>query len=60
MRAQVCENMDALGICLDQEKNARFTGNIEVLNSAESKVSVLKVPTDEELMIAMETMRLLS
>lgn len=60
MRALVCENMEALGITLDQEPNERFTDDIEVLNLPSGKVSVLKVPTNEELMIALETMRLLS
>ena len=60
MRAQVCENMEALGITLDKEPNERFSNDIEVLNLPEGKVSVLKVPTNEELMIALETMRLLS
>jgi len=60
MRAQVCENMEALGITLDPEPNARFSDDIEVLNRPEGKVSVLKVPTNEELMIALETQRLLT
>jgi acetate kinase len=60
MRALVCENMDGLGIKLDAEMNAKFTGNIELLSTPDSRVTVLKVPTNEELMIALETQRLLS
>ncbi len=60
MRAQVCHNMEALGIILNEEENARFTDDIQVLSTPESKVTVLKVPTNEELMIALETQRLLS
>lgn len=60
MRAQVCADMEALGITLDPEPNARFSDDIEVLNRPEGKVSVLKVPTNEELMIALETQRLLT
>lgn len=60
MRAKVCENMDAMGITLDLEANAKFGGDIEVLNKPGSKVSVLKVATNEELMIALETQRLLT
>ncbi|MDZ4182459.1 MAG: acetate kinase [Candidatus Cloacimonadaceae bacterium] len=60
MRAQVCENMQALGINLDSEPNARFTDEIELISPAGSPVTVLKVPTNEELMIALETQRLLS
>jgi len=60
MRAQVCQDMEALGITLDPEPNARFSDDIEVLNRPEGRVSVLKVPTNEELMIALETQRLLT
>jgi acetate kinase len=60
MRAQVCERMEALGIVLDAEANARFSDEIELISSPESGVTVLKVPTNEELMIALETQRLLS
>jgi len=60
MRAQVCQDMEALGITLDPEPNARFSDDIEVLNRPEGRVSVLKGPTNEELMIALETQRLLT
>lgn len=60
MRAQVCADMEALGITLDPEPNALFNDSIEVLNRPEGKVTVLKVPTNEELMIALETQRLLT
>jgi acetate kinase len=60
MREQVCRNMEALGINLDLEANAKFTSEIELLSTPDSRVTVLKVPTNEELMIALETQRLLS
>ena len=60
MREQVCQNMEALGIKLDHEANAKFTSEIELLSTPDSRVTVLKVPTNEELMIALETQRLLS
>jgi acetate kinase len=60
MREQVCANMDALGIKIDLEVNAKFTDKIEVLSTPDSKVMVLKIPTNEELMIAMETQRILT
>jgi len=59
MRAQVCKDLEALGIVINEEENARFTDEIQVLSTPESKVTVLKVPTNEELMIALETKRLL-
>ncbi|MFA7016033.1 MAG: acetate kinase [Candidatus Cloacimonadaceae bacterium] len=59
LREQVCRNLDALGIELNLEENARFTDDIQVLSSPDSKVTVLKIPTNEELMIALETQRLI-
>jgi acetate kinase len=59
LREQVCRNMDALGIKLNLEENALFTDEIQVLSTPDSKVTVLKIPTNEELMIALETQRLL-
>jgi len=60
MREQVCRDMEALGIELDSAANNHFEEGIQLLSSAQSKVIVLKIPTNEELMIAMETKRLLT
>lgn len=60
LREQVCRDMEALGISLNLEENAKFTDDIQVLSSPDSRVCVLKIPTNEELMIALETQRLLS
>jgi acetate kinase len=60
MREQVCSGMDALGIKLDPEENAKFTCEIETLSTPDSRVIVLKIPTNEELMIALETQRILT
>jgi acetate kinase len=60
LREQVCRDMEAIGIKLNLEENAKFTDDIQVLSSPESRVTVLKIPTNEELMIALETKRLLS
>ena len=59
LREQVCRDLDALGIKLNLEENAKFTDDIQVLSTPDSKVIVLKIPTNEELMIALETQRLL-
>ena len=50
--------MDYLGIQLDQEKNCRNNGEEELISLPESKVKVAVIPTDEELMIATDTMQL--
>ncbi len=60
MRAKVCAELDALGIILNKEENAVFSDEIQVISTPESKVTVLKIPTNEELMIALETQRILT
>ena len=59
MRSQVCRGLEALGIEIDEIENARFTDDIQVLSTPGSRITVLKVPTNEELMIALETKRIL-
>ena len=59
MRSQVCRGMEALGIEIDEIENARFTDDIQVLSTPGSRMTVLKVPTNEELMIARHTRRIL-
>lgn len=60
MREQVCRDLEALGIILDAAENARFTDDIQVISTPDSPVTVLKIPTNEELMIALETQRILT
>lgn len=60
LRELVCRNLSALGIELNLEENARFTDDIQVLSTDNSRVIVLKIPTNEELMIALETQRLVA
>jgi acetate kinase len=55
LRKMVLENMDFFGMKLCQEKNKVFSGEIENLTAPDSKVIILKVPTNEELQIAIET-----
>lgn len=57
LREQICDNMDVLGIKLDKEAN-QVKGVEQIISRPDSKVSILVVPTNEELMIARETVRL--
>ncbi len=59
MRAEVCRNMEWMGIKLDEEKNKTVRGVEAVISAPDSKVTVVVIPTDEELMIASDTMALL-
>ncbi len=60
MREQVCRDLDALGIKINLEENARFSDDIQALSAVDSQITVLKIPTNEELMIALETQRILT
>lgn len=59
MREAVCDNMEYMGIKLDKAKNKAVRGEEAVISTPDSKVKVVVVPTDEELMIASDTMNLL-
>ncbi len=58
-RAQICENMQYIGIEIDKSKNKGLRGREEVISTPESKVAVMVVPTDEELMIALDTQNII-
>lgn len=59
-RQEVCKNMEFMGIKLDQGINAKVRGEEAVISAADSKVKVVVIPTDEELMIASDTMAILA
>ena len=60
VREAICANMQYLGLELDKEKNAeKNNGAIRDISGKNSKVKVLIIPTNEELVIARETVELL-
>ncbi|HYE80545.1 MAG TPA: acetate kinase [Clostridia bacterium] len=59
IRSEVCKDMSFLGIVLDEAKN-NVRGKETDLSKAGSKVKVLLVPTNEELMIARDTKMLIN
>jgi acetate kinase len=59
LRAAICANLDQLGIVLDPEKNAATRATEAIISAANSRVKVLVIPTNEELVVARETKRLL-
>lgn len=59
LRELICDNMEALGIRIDKEAN-KVKGEERIVSTPDSRVAVLVVPTNEELMIARETLRLTS
>ncbi len=60
MRAGVCKKMEFPGIDFDFEKNHGLKGKDAVLTKHDSKVKVMSVSTNEELVIAMDTMDIIS
>ena len=60
VRARVCEGLEWMGVELDPEANAATTARREGLISREgSRLAVYVIPTDEELLIARDTVRLI-
>lgn len=60
VRSAVCSNMQYLGLEIDEEKNLlKNDGNIRDITGKNSKVRVLIIPTNEELVIARETLALI-
>ena len=59
LRAAICADLDQLGIVLDPEKNNSTRAIEGVISAAHSRVKVMVIPTNEELVVARETKRLL-
>ena len=57
-RAGVCKTLGFLGVEIDAEKN-KVRSKEAIISTENSKVTVCVIPTDEELMIATDTMELL-
>ena len=60
-RSEVLKRLIPLGIIIDEEKNNTIAGYKDItegiITSDDSKVDVYVVPTDEELMIALDTVK---
>jgi acetate kinase len=60
VREKCCENLDFLGIKIDEDKNkAASNRKAKELQSRDSKVKVFSIPTNEELVIALDTKRII-
>jgi acetate kinase len=57
IRAQICANLDFLGLRLDDERNLRGDA---VISADDSRVMVRVIPTDEASVVAEEVTRVLS
>ncbi len=59
IRKLVCEKLKFFGIEIDKQKNVDACGQESLFSTPQSKVKLMVVPTNEELVIATETYRLL-
>ena len=59
VREAACSDMEFLGIKLDIEKNRSINGEEAIISTSDSPVTVCVIPTDEELLIARDTLALL-
>ena len=60
VREAVCEDMDYFGIKIDKELNRSTRGKLVKLSTPDSKVEVWVVPTNEELLIARDTLAVIA
>ena len=58
-RERVITRLGALGIKLDKKMNAKTHGSLAVISTKDSKIPVVVLPTNEELSIAQDTVRVL-
>ena len=59
VRWDSCEGLDYLGVKMDKERN-HVRGKEQILSADDSKVKVVLIPTDEEIVIARDTLALVT
>lgn len=61
VRSRIAEGLDSLGLILDEERNARAVqAAISEISTGDSKLKAYVIPTNEELLIARDTCRVVS
>ena len=60
VRRMSCQGMERLGLSLDEGKSSVRQKDILEIQAADSRVSLLVIPTDEEYEIARQTLRVIS
>ena len=58
-RSGVCEELEFMGIEIDPKINKGLKGEECVISTKDSRVKVIVVPTNEELMIAIDTQKII-
>jgi acetate kinase len=54
----LCDKLHGLGVVVDDELNEKRSSEVRVISKPESRIVVLVCPTNEELAIAQEVMKL--
>jgi acetate kinase len=57
VRARICEGLAWAGLSLDEDKNKNAVGQQAIISSDASRMAAYVIPTDEELLIARDTLR---
>lgn len=60
LRADVCADMEFMGVRLDEQKNLEQNAKESKISTEDSKVGVYIIPTNEELLIAQDTERIIT
>ena len=59
IRGEICDKLACLGVKIDSEAN-KIVGEVVKISSDDSKIDIYVIPTDEELMIARDTLDLIN
>ncbi len=57
IRKRICDGLECLGLTLDDAKNQQAVGKEQRISVEDSKIHAFVIPTDEELLIARDTVR---
>jgi acetate kinase len=60
IRGKICESLQFLGLEFDQKKNASIQAKEAIISKPGSKIKVMVIPTNEELVIAEDTMKIVT
>jgi acetate kinase len=59
-REEICNDLEFMGIEFDAQKNTKLRGKEAIISQPGSKVTVMVVPTNEELVIAQDTFEIVT
>jgi acetate kinase len=59
IRAKICAGMEWCGLAVDSARNAAIQGSEGLLSSADARIHVYVIPSDEEILIARDTAEIL-